>query len=165
LEGWSLSPNRLGDQPLLPKGDNLTSPSIAVACHHIFDDHLCVELHLCILYSANMPGSESHGPLRKPRSIPDNGFMATAYRLWQVGRLLVLRAIYMLTLLKKTYAADYLGLIILTVFFLLIEVFIEPFHKLFSLRDLRISFPHAEIERVPVRKTSSGRLAVLNTKY
>jgi len=55
-------------------------------------------------------------------------------------------------LIKKTYAADYLGLIILTIFFLLIEAFVEPFHKLFSLRDLRISFPHAEIERVPVRK-------------
>lgn len=31
-----------------------------------------------------------------------------------------------------------------------IQFFVEPFHRMFSLNDLRISFPHAEVERVPL---------------
>lgn len=34
--------------------------------------------------------------------------------------------------------------------FLLIEIFVTPFHRLFSLSDLAISFPYAETERVSV---------------
>ena len=33
-----------------------------------------------------------------------------------------------------------------------IQFFVEPFHRMFSLNDLRIAFPHAEVERVPLRK-------------
>uniref|UniRef100_L2FM44 Pap2 domain protein n=1 Tax=Colletotrichum fructicola (strain Nara gc5) TaxID=1213859 RepID=L2FM44_COLFN len=29
-------------------------------------------------------------------------------------------------------------------------VFLEPFHRMFFINDLRISYPHAEVERVPV---------------
>ena len=29
---------------------------------------------------------------------------------------------------------------------------LEPFHRMFSLDNLAIQFPHAEIERVPVSK-------------
>lgn len=28
--------------------------------------------------------------------------------------------------------------------------FVEPFHRMFVINDLNISYPHAEIERVPV---------------
>lgn len=31
-----------------------------------------------------------------------------------------------------------------------IVLFVEPFHRMFSISDLAISFPHAEVERVPV---------------
>ncbi len=31
-------------------------------------------------------------------------------------------------------------------------VFIEPFHRMFFINDLNISYPHAEVERVSVRK-------------
>ena len=30
--------------------------------------------------------------------------------------------------------------------------FIEPFHRMFYINDLAISYPHAEVERVPVSK-------------
>ncbi|KAK3380869.1 phosphatidic acid phosphatase type 2/haloperoxidase [Podospora didyma] len=31
-----------------------------------------------------------------------------------------------------------------------LQFLVEPFHRMFSLHDLRISFPHAEVERVPL---------------
>ncbi|KAL2133835.1 hypothetical protein VTI74DRAFT_1558 [Chaetomium olivicolor] len=50
----------------------------------------------------------------------------------------------------RTYASDYIGLVLLLTGYLLIQFFVEPFHRMFSLNDLRISFPHAEVERVPL---------------
>ncbi|KAM7220434.1 diacylglycerol pyrophosphate phosphatase 1 [Rhypophila decipiens] len=50
----------------------------------------------------------------------------------------------------RSYAADYIGFAVLLTGYLLIQFFVEPFHRMFSLNDLRISFPHAEVERVPL---------------
>ncbi|KAL2264552.1 hypothetical protein VTJ83DRAFT_7062 [Remersonia thermophila] len=51
---------------------------------------------------------------------------------------------------KGTYASDYMGLIGLVVAIVLVEIAIPPFRRFFSLQDLRISFPYAEVERVPL---------------
>ncbi|KAF2227352.1 phosphatidic acid phosphatase type 2/haloperoxidase [Elsinoe ampelina] len=81
-----------------------------------------------------MPGSESHHPSRKPRSqVMDNSRWATIQRIW-----------------KRSYASDYLGFAILLVLYVLLQVFQEPFHRLFYLNDHRLQYPHAEVERVPV---------------
>ncbi|RYP79274.1 hypothetical protein DL769_003054 [Monosporascus sp. CRB-8-3] len=50
----------------------------------------------------------------------------------------------------RSYAPDYLGFACLLTAYLLINFLVEPFHRLFFINDLRISFPHAEVERVPV---------------
>ncbi|KAK0742767.1 phosphatidic acid phosphatase type 2/haloperoxidase [Schizothecium vesticola] len=62
-----------------------------------------------------------------------SGLLASASRYWH-----------------RSYAADYVGFGLLVTCYLLILLFVEPFHRMFSLDDLRISFPHAEIERVPI---------------
>lgn len=81
-----------------------------------------------------MPGSESHIPGRKNRAgSMDKGKWSTASRLWQ-----------------QSYAADYLGFGILLVLYVNIQIFAEPFHRMFYLDDHRIQFPHAIVERVPV---------------
>ncbi|RYP51783.1 hypothetical protein DL768_002930 [Monosporascus sp. mg162] len=49
-----------------------------------------------------------------------------------------------------SYAPDYLGFAGLLTAYLLINFLVEPFHRLFFINDLHISFPHAEVERVPV---------------
>ncbi|KAI0026218.1 PAP2 superfamily protein [Xylariomycetidae sp. FL0641] len=49
-----------------------------------------------------------------------------------------------------SYAPDYLGLASLVVAYILIQIMIEPFHRMFFINNLNIAFPHAEIERVPV---------------
>ncbi|KZF21005.1 acid phosphatase/Vanadium-dependent haloperoxidase [Xylona heveae TC161] len=51
---------------------------------------------------------------------------------------------------QRSYAADYLGIILLLVASALVQFFLEPFHRMFSLDDLAIKFPHAAVERVPV---------------
>ncbi|KAK3902133.1 phosphatidic acid phosphatase type 2/haloperoxidase [Staphylotrichum tortipilum] len=51
---------------------------------------------------------------------------------------------------RRTYASDYVGFALLLTAYLAIQFFVEPFHRMFSLSDLRIAFPHAEIERVPM---------------
>ncbi|KAL2150581.1 hypothetical protein VTH82DRAFT_7144 [Thermothelomyces myriococcoides] len=51
---------------------------------------------------------------------------------------------------QTTYASDHIGFVLLLVGYLLIQFFVDPFHRMFSLSDLRISFPHAEVERVPL---------------
>ncbi|KAH8882236.1 PAP2-domain-containing protein [Thozetella sp. PMI_491] len=61
------------------------------------------------------------------------GFLASAARFW-----------------RKSYASDYVGFALLVTAYLLIQFFIEPFHRMFTLSDLRIAFPHAEHERVPL---------------
>jgi len=81
-----------------------------------------------------MPGSESHGPARKPRNaLPEHSFIAALSRFWE-----------------QSYASDYVGLILLVLAFIFVQFFMEPFHRMFYLSDPRIQFPHAEIERVPV---------------
>lgn len=50
----------------------------------------------------------------------------------------------------RSYAPDYIGFVILVAAYALIALLVEPFHRLFYINDLAISFPHAEVERVPV---------------
>ncbi|KAK4549560.1 hypothetical protein LTR36_006557 [Oleoguttula mirabilis] len=50
----------------------------------------------------------------------------------------------------RSYAGDYVGLVLLLAAYLVIQFLGEPFHRLFRLDDPRISFPHAEVEGVPV---------------
>lgn len=52
--------------------------------------------------------------------------------------------------LKLTCISEYAGLVTLVVLYFLLRIFSEPFHQLFRLDDPRISFPHAEVEHVPV---------------
>ncbi|KAH8666829.1 phosphatidic acid phosphatase type 2/haloperoxidase [Xylariales sp. PMI_506] len=49
-----------------------------------------------------------------------------------------------------SYAPDYVGFAGLLTAYILIQFFVEPFHRMFFINDLRIAFPHAEHERVPV---------------
>ncbi|KAI1102700.1 PAP2-domain-containing protein [Jackrogersella minutella] len=49
-----------------------------------------------------------------------------------------------------SYAPDYVGFAGLLTAYLLIQLFVEPFHRMFYINNLNISFPHAEVERVPV---------------
>ncbi|TKX21328.1 hypothetical protein C1H76_6402 [Elsinoe australis] len=63
----------------------------------------------------------------------DNSRWTTVQRLW-----------------KQSYASDYLGFIILLILYINLQIFQEPFHRLFYLNDHRIQYPHAEVERVPV---------------
>ncbi|KAF6832281.1 pap2 domain protein [Colletotrichum plurivorum] len=51
---------------------------------------------------------------------------------------------------KRTHAPDYLGFAILLAGWITMLAFIEPFHRMFFINDLHISYPHAEVERVPV---------------
>lgn len=50
----------------------------------------------------------------------------------------------------RSYAPDYLGFLVLGVAYVLIVLLVEPFHRMFFINDLAISFPYAEKERVPV---------------
>ncbi|KAF2259577.1 acid phosphatase/Vanadium-dependent haloperoxidase [Lojkania enalia] len=68
-----------------------------------------------------------NGLLRSP------GFLGAAARFWQ-----------------RSYASDYVGLAILLAGYIVIQFFAEPFHRMFSLDNLSIQYPHAEVERVPV---------------
>lgn len=49
-----------------------------------------------------------------------------------------------------SYAPDYVGFIGLLTAYILIQFLVEPFHRMFFINDLAISFPHAEVERVSV---------------
>ncbi|KAK5996497.1 putative diacylglycerol pyrophosphate phosphatase 1 [Cladobotryum mycophilum] len=51
---------------------------------------------------------------------------------------------------KTTNAPDYFGFIGLMLGWILIDTLVTPFHRMFAINDLRISFPHTEHERVPV---------------
>ncbi|KAF8471276.1 phosphatidic acid phosphatase type 2/haloperoxidase [Kalaharituber pfeilii] len=50
---------------------------------------------------------------------------------------------------RKSYAPDWIGLLLIVIGYI-ITLMNEPFHRMFSLDDHRIQFPHAEIERVPL---------------
>jgi len=51
---------------------------------------------------------------------------------------------------QKTYAPDYVGFTLLLTAYLLIVLFVEPFHRMFFINNINISYPHALQERVPV---------------
>jgi len=51
---------------------------------------------------------------------------------------------------EKTYAPDYVGFALLVTAYMLIQFFMEPFHRMFFLNNINIQYPHALIERVSV---------------
>ncbi len=51
---------------------------------------------------------------------------------------------------QTSYAADYLGFILLLVLYLLVQFLVTPFHRMFTLSNIDIQYPHAEVERVSV---------------
>ncbi|KAK5129737.1 hypothetical protein LTR08_002913 [Meristemomyces frigidus] len=53
-------------------------------------------------------------------------------------------------LAHRSFAADYLGLVLLLAAYIALQALSNPWHRLFRLDDPRIAFPHAEVERVPV---------------
>lgn len=90
-----------------------------------------------------MPGSESHSDPRRMRSASptQGGLWETAQRFY-----------------SKSYAGDYIGLVILILVLSFFEFSGEPFHQMFTIDDPRIQHPHAEIERVPVRTSKQYAL-------
>ena len=55
---------------------------------------------------------------------------------------------------QRSYAGDYIGVVLLIATFTLIKVFSEPFHSQFRLDDPRLQHPHAEVERVDIGQFS-----------
>ncbi|OJJ43948.1 hypothetical protein ASPZODRAFT_135348 [Penicilliopsis zonata CBS 506.65] len=51
---------------------------------------------------------------------------------------------------QRSYAPDYIALGVLIAGWLLIQAFVTPFHRMFSLDNKAIQYPFAEVERVPV---------------
>ncbi|KAJ5407677.1 hypothetical protein N7509_001560 [Penicillium cosmopolitanum] len=51
---------------------------------------------------------------------------------------------------QRSYAADYMALGFLVAGWLLIQIFVSPFHRMFSLDNKSIQYPFAVHERVPV---------------
>ncbi|KJZ73801.1 hypothetical protein HIM_06919 [Hirsutella minnesotensis 3608] len=51
---------------------------------------------------------------------------------------------------KTTHAPEYAGLLVLLVGWIVLAIFVKPFHRMFFINDLNIAFPHAVHERVPV---------------
>uniref|UniRef100_A0A093XRM0 Diacylglycerol pyrophosphate phosphatase 1 n=1 Tax=Talaromyces marneffei PM1 TaxID=1077442 RepID=A0A093XRM0_TALMA len=51
----------------------------------------------------------------------------------------------------RTYAADYVALGVVAIGFILIQLFVTPFHRMFYLDNMAIQFPFAQSERVPMR--------------
>lgn len=80
-----------------------------------------------------MASPDNHNDARRARTTTNSSILETASRFWQ-----------------RSYAGDYLGLVILVVAYLLIGLFGQPFHQMFRLNDYRLQHPHAEQERVPV---------------
>ncbi|RCI16075.1 hypothetical protein L249_3060 [Ophiocordyceps polyrhachis-furcata BCC 54312] len=73
----------------------------------------------------------SSGPQARP-SMPAGGHtLSRLARAWQT-----------------TNAPDYVGLLLLAMGWLAFETFVTPFHRMFFINDLTISFPHAVNERV-----------------
>ena len=71
---------------------------------------------------------------RKARTVAnDSGLWETAQRFW-----------------SKSYAGDYLGLVMIAVAFLFMKMMVEPFHQMFVINDIRIGHPWTEVERVDV---------------
>ncbi|KAM5439780.1 hypothetical protein MferCBS31731_004190 [Microsporum ferrugineum] len=51
---------------------------------------------------------------------------------------------------RRSYAADYSILIFLVVTWVMLQLFVHPFHQMFSLDNTSIQYPFAIVERVPV---------------
>ncbi|KAM4063214.1 PAP2 superfamily protein [Hirsutella rhossiliensis] len=51
---------------------------------------------------------------------------------------------------KTTHAPDYAGLLVLLIGWILLASLVTPFHRMFFINDLNISYPHAVHERVSV---------------
>ncbi|TQS34402.1 hypothetical protein Golomagni_05216 [Golovinomyces magnicellulatus] len=51
---------------------------------------------------------------------------------------------------RRSNAPDYTGVVILLAGWIVVGLFATPFHRMFYVNDLRISYPHAEHQRVPV---------------
>ncbi|KAF2795790.1 PAP2-domain-containing protein [Melanomma pulvis-pyrius CBS 109.77] len=79
-----------------------------------------------------MPSHDSQSR-RRNSLLQSQGFVGAAARFWQ-----------------RSYASDYVGLVILISGYIVIQFFAEPFHRMFSLDNLAIQYPHAEVERVSV---------------
>ena len=77
----------------------------------------------------------------------DSGLLEAAQRFWQ-----------------KSYAGDYLGLILLTGAYMLLRMFGEPFHQMFTLDDVRLQHPHADIERVGVCMLNTHTYQLIHPK-
>ncbi|KAL1306049.1 hypothetical protein AAFC00_004175 [Neodothiora populina] len=84
-----------------------------------------------------MPGSDSHTSARRNRGVQDGSVSGLLNRVW---------------LVCEPYAADYAGLAALVTTYVVSQIFLfdQPFHRMFSLDDRRIQYPHADIEHVPV---------------
>jgi len=50
---------------------------------------------------------------------------------------------------QRSYAADYVGFALLLTGYIFLEMIAEPFHRMYSLDNIAIQFPFAEVERVP----------------
>ncbi|TLD32369.1 pap2 domain protein [Venturia nashicola] len=61
------------------------------------------------------------------------GFIQAFQRFWQ-----------------RSNASDYVGLGVILGAYVLIQIFIEPFHRMFTLNNVAIQYPHALVERVPI---------------
>ncbi|KND92773.1 Diacylglycerol pyrophosphate phosphatase 1 [Tolypocladium ophioglossoides CBS 100239] len=51
---------------------------------------------------------------------------------------------------RTTHAPDYVGFVVLLTAWILLVQLVTPFHRMFSVNDLNISYPHASHERVSV---------------
>ncbi|SLM39805.1 pap2 domain protein [Lasallia pustulata] len=81
-----------------------------------------------------MQQSNSYTGRRNGGMMKQQGFMGSVSRFWQ-----------------RSYAADYVGFAMLLVAYLLMELLMEPFHRMFSLDNIALQYPHADIERVPLK--------------
>lgn len=85
----------------------------------------------------------------------DEGILGSVSRFW-----------------NRSYAADYVGFALLLLAYSLvglamtrirvsrltvaqIQVLVEPFHRMFSIDNISIQYPHATVERVPVSTQAS----------
>ncbi|OAG09243.1 PAP2-domain-containing protein [Paraphaeosphaeria sporulosa] len=80
-----------------------------------------------------MPAPAGSSTRRNTPITQSPGILGAAARFWE-----------------RSYASDYVGLAILIAGWLVLQLHGEPFHRMFSLDNLSIQYPHAEVERVSV---------------
>lgn len=116
-----------------------------------------------------MPRSESFAGGRKPGTAQQSGFVGSILKFWRV-RIHMFQDDFEDVVdprVQTSYAADYVGLLLLLTAYMLVSPifseyrlaliqnrrqcrsFVQPFHRMFSLDDIAIQFPHALVERVP----------------